>query len=96
MWKRLLFGFAVLVMTVHVAPVLRAEDSPKGQVVCPVLGEPIKDLETAPRSEYKGKTYYFCCPSCKKKFDKDPERYVGEGRPVGHEGCRCGDRSSSG
>jgi len=27
------------------------------------------------KSEYKGKTYYFCAPGCKKKFDADPEKY---------------------
>jgi len=24
---------------------------------------------------YKGKTYYFCAPGCKKTFDKNPEQY---------------------
>lgn len=28
------------------------------------------------KSEYKGKTYYFCAPGCKKKFDSDPEKYA--------------------
>ena len=27
------------------------------------------------KSEYKGKTYYFCAPGCKKKFDSDPAQY---------------------
>ena len=27
-------------------------------------------------SEYKGKTYYFCAPGCKKKFDENPEQYA--------------------
>lgn len=27
-------------------------------------------------SEYKGKTYYFCAPGCKRLFDADPERYL--------------------
>jgi YHS domain-containing protein len=30
------------------------------------------------RSEYKEKTYYFCAPGCKKTFDENPEKYVGE------------------
>jgi YHS domain-containing protein len=35
------------------------------------------DEKTAPaKSEYKGKTYYFCAPGCKKEFDKNPEKYV--------------------
>ena len=29
-------------------------------------------------SEFNGKTYYFCAPSCKRSFDKDPAAYVKE------------------
>jgi YHS domain-containing protein len=25
---------------------------------------------------YKGKTYYFCAPGCKRAFEKNPEKYV--------------------
>jgi YHS domain-containing protein len=28
------------------------------------------------KSEYEGKTYYFCAPGCKKSFDKDPGKYL--------------------
>ena len=35
------------------------------------------DEKTAPaRSQYKGKTYYFCAPGCKKAFDQDPEKFL--------------------
>lgn len=35
------------------------------------------DPEKAPaKAEYKGQTYYFCAPACKKAFEKDPERYL--------------------
>jgi YHS domain-containing protein len=27
-------------------------------------------------SVYKGKTYYFCAPGCKKKFDTTPEKFL--------------------
>ncbi|PNX48450.1 MAG: YHS domain-containing protein [Thermoplasmata archaeon M11B2D] len=27
-------------------------------------------------SIYKGKTYYFCAPGCKRTFDANPEKYV--------------------
>jgi len=27
-------------------------------------------------SEYKGRTYYFCAPSCKKTFDREPTAYA--------------------
>ena len=28
------------------------------------------------KSDYQGKTYYFCAPGCKKKFDADPAKYA--------------------
>ncbi len=34
------------------------------------------DEKAAGTSEYKGKTYYFCAPGCKKSFDEDPEKYL--------------------
>ena len=35
------------------------------------------DEETATlTSEYKGTTYYFCAPGCKKAFEDDPEKYL--------------------
>jgi len=30
----------------------------------------------AVKMEYKGKTYCFCCPSCKAEFAKNPEKYL--------------------
>ena len=47
------------------------------------------DPETAAaKSEYKGKTYYFCAPGCKATFDKDPAKYVleaGDGGGAHHQ-----------
>jgi YHS domain-containing protein len=28
------------------------------------------------KSEYRGKTYYFCSDHCKKEFDKDPKKFL--------------------
>jgi len=28
------------------------------------------------KSEYKGKTYYFCSPMCKQNFDRNPEKFI--------------------
>lgn len=28
------------------------------------------------RSEYDGRTYYFCSLNCKEVFDRNPEKYV--------------------
>jgi Cu+-exporting ATPase len=38
----------------------------------------VDEKTAAGKSEYQGKTYYFCSPGCKKDFDKDPGRYVGK------------------
>jgi hypothetical protein len=42
----------------------------------PVCGMTVDRFKTPFRSEYGEKTYYFCGPSCKEKFDADPERYL--------------------
>ena len=34
--------------------------------------------ENTPRSDYNGKTYYFCSEECKEKFAKKPQRYAGK------------------
>ena len=43
----------------------------------PVCGMDVAPQQAAGTSEYKGQTYYFCAPGCKKQFDKDPEQYIG-------------------
>lgn len=43
-----------------------------------VCGMDIDPATAAGKSEYKGQTYYFCSPGCKKSFDKDPEKYAGK------------------
>jgi Cu+-exporting ATPase len=30
----------------------------------------------AGKSEYQGKTFYFCSPRCKEQFDLDPQQYA--------------------
>ncbi len=41
----------------------------------PVCGMMV-DPKTSRKSEYRGKTYYFCSAGCMKEFDKDPEKFV--------------------
>ena len=41
----------------------------------PVCGMDVNE-EKADRMEYKGKKYYFCCPSCKFAFKRNPEQFV--------------------
>ncbi len=48
------------------------------QVIDPVCKMIIEDSEAAGNTVYNGKTYYFCNPICKEKFDKNPEDYLKE------------------
>jgi YHS domain-containing protein len=54
----------------------------------PVCGMEFDEKKAAAKSEYKGKTYYFCAPGCKKTFDSNPEKYTGGGQheAAGHGG----------
>lgn len=51
----------------------------------PVCGMEVDPAQAAGSVEYKGQTYYFCAPGCKKAFEKEPEKYLN--KPMeGHEG----------
>lgn len=51
----------------------------------PVCGMDIDPKTAAGKSEYQGQTYYFCSAGCKKAFDKEPAKYVGQAQPhAGH------------
>jgi YHS domain-containing protein len=60
-----------------------------------VCGMDIDADSATAKSEYKGQAYYFCCRSCKAKFDKAPEPYLRQpaenatGGGCGG-GCGCG------
>jgi uncharacterized membrane protein YraQ (UPF0718 family)/YHS domain-containing protein len=47
----------------------------------PVCGMTVDRSKTPHRSEYKGRTIYFCSAGCKASFDADPERYVDPAGP---------------
>jgi len=47
------------------------------KATCPISGEDFTIAANTLHSEYKGKHVYFCCPGCKSRFDKDPEKYLG-------------------
>jgi Cu+-exporting ATPase len=36
----------------------------------------VDPANAAAKSEYQGRTYYFCSAGCKRKFDADPTRYA--------------------
>ena len=43
-----------------------------GNTKCMVMGD---DIGTA-TTEYDGKIYHFCCPSCIPEFKKDPDKFI--------------------
>jgi YHS domain-containing protein len=57
-----------------------------------VCGMDVEEKTAKYKTIYKGETYYFCAPGCKKVFEDNPEKYVG-GSPGGHSshGCCCRD-----
>ena len=42
----------------------------------PVCKMQVEESKAAAKSEYNGKTYYFCCAGCKTRFDRSPQEYV--------------------
>jgi YHS domain-containing protein len=44
----------------------------------PVCGMNVNEKTAKLKSDYKGKTYYFCAQSCKTTFDKNPAKYTGK------------------
>ena len=42
----------------------------------PICGMTVDEKTAKLKSDYKGTTYYFCAPSCKAAFDKNPSKYI--------------------
>ena len=42
----------------------------------PVCGMTVRNPQSAPKVEYKGKTYFFCSPGCAARFQKEPEKFL--------------------
>jgi YHS domain-containing protein len=42
----------------------------------PVCKMDVNEKTAKLKSDYNGKTYYFCSASCKTNFDKNPSKYV--------------------
>jgi len=46
--------------------------------IYPVCKMEVDEKTVQFKTEYHGKTYYFCAPGCKKAFEKEPEKYLNE------------------
>ncbi len=57
----------------------------------PICGMMVDEKTAKFKSDYQGKTYYFCAASCKNTFDKNPAKYA-KGTSTGKSGgcCCCG------
>ena len=43
----------------------------------PICGMMVDEKKAKFKSDYNGKTFYFCAASCKTTFDKNPAKYAG-------------------
>jgi len=55
----------------------------------PVCGMMVDEKKAKFKSDYNGKTFYFCASSCKSTSDKDHAKYAGVSGKPGHS-CSCG------
>jgi membrane fusion protein, copper/silver efflux system len=55
---------------------LAAAGLPEDYVLDPVCGMGVDPKKAGEKSTYKGQTYYFCNPSCKESFLKNPSKYL--------------------
>ena len=54
---------------------------------CPVSGEVFEVTEDAPYIEHGGQNVYFCCARCIRRFQRNPDEYLGAmAEPAGTEG----------
>jgi YHS domain-containing protein len=44
----------------------------------PVCGIKIDVSKAAGKTGYAGEMFYFCSPACRRAFDEDPGRYIGQ------------------
>lgn len=46
------------------------------RTMCPVMSSPFVIKPDSPKTDYQGKTYYFCCEGCVDQFKKKPESFI--------------------
>jgi len=55
----------------------------------PVCGMNVDEKTATLKSEYMGKTYYFCNQLCKTVFDNNPQRFTDTHSEHEGHGCCC-------
>ena len=56
---------------------LKKQKEVKNMAIDPVCKMEVDEKTARFKTEYKGETYYFCAPGCKKVFEEKPEEYIG-------------------
>ncbi|NLE06226.1 MAG: YHS domain-containing protein [Crenarchaeota archaeon] len=58
----------------------------------PVCNMNVEEKTAIYKTDYNGKTYYFCAASCKSTFEKDPAKFaINQTKNTGNScGCGCG------
>jgi xanthine dehydrogenase accessory factor len=46
------------------------------EAIDPVCGMTVEIASARHKSTHNGQTFYFCCPACKREFEKEPERFL--------------------
>ena len=54
----------------------QANPKPDKLTTCPVSGDKLGEMGKPYVFEYKGQEVKLCCKSCRKDFDKNPEKYL--------------------
>jgi YHS domain-containing protein len=67
--------FAIILAVQFAGAQDKKDDKQAKQAADPVCGM-IVNTASAEKSDYKGKTYYFCSLSDKQEFDKAPANYI--------------------
>ena len=47
----------------------------------PVCGMDVDPKKAAGKTNYQGRTYFFCSVGCKKEFEENPAKYLGKSKP---------------
>jgi len=54
----------------------KPEAAPESPAVDPVCGMEVETATARHAAEHDGERYYFCCPGCKRAFEREPEKYA--------------------
>ena len=62
----------------------------KGEIMSTTVKDLVCSMDIDPataagKSEHNGQTYYFCSLGCKKSFDENPEKYLGNEHEHTHQ-----------